>query len=59
MATVKVTQVRSAIGKPKDQKRTLLALGLRKMHQTVTHETSSSIDGMIRAVHHLVKVEHI
>jgi len=57
MATIKITQVKSRIGSPKDQKRTLDALGLTKMHKTVAHECTPSIEGMIRKVKHLVSVE--
>ncbi len=41
------------------QKRTLVALGLRKMHQSVEVEETPQIKGMVKAVHHLVKVENI
>ena len=57
MATIKIKQVKSRIGCPKDQKRTLDALGLTKMHKTVEHECTPSIEGMARKVHHLVTVE--
>lgn len=59
MAKVKVTQVRSKIGRPENQKRTLLALGLRKMNQTVVHEATPQITGMVKTVSHLVKVEDV
>ncbi|MDR0744032.1 MAG: 50S ribosomal protein L30 [Tannerella sp.] len=57
MAKVKITQIKSRIGSPKDQKRTLDALGLTKMHKTVEHEYTPSIEGMVRKVRHLVSVE--
>jgi len=57
MATIKITQIKSRIGSPKDQKRTLDALGLTKMHKTVEHECTPSIEGMVRKVKHLVSVE--
>ncbi len=57
MATIKVKQVRSAIGRTKSQKRTLEALGLKKLHQVVTHEDTPAILGMVAAVIHLVEVE--
>lgn len=57
MATLKITQVRSRIGATVRQKRNLDALGLRKMHQTVEHEDSAIILGMIEKVKHLIKVE--
>ena len=56
MATIKVKQVRSRIGAPIDQKRTLDALGLRKMNKVVEHEATPSILGMINKVKHLVVV---
>lgn len=57
MATITVKQVRSAIGRTKTQKRTLEALGLKKMNQTVTHEATPSIIGMVNAVRHLLEVQ--
>ncbi len=59
MATIKVTQVRSKIKRPEDQKRTLVALGLRKMNQVVEHEATPQILGMVRKVSHLVQVEEV
>lgn len=59
MAKIRVTQVRSKIGRPERQKRTLEALGLRKMNQTVEHEATPQIVGMVKAISHLVKVEEI
>ena len=56
MATIKVKQVKSRIGAPIDQKRTLDALGLRKMNKGVEHEATPSILGMINKVKHLVAV---
>jgi len=56
MATIKVKQVKSRIGAPIDQKRTLDALGLRKMNKVVEHEATPSILGMINKVKHLVAV---
>jgi ribosomal protein L30, bacterial/organelle len=57
MATIKITQVRSRIKCPKDQKRTLDALGLTKRGRTVEHEVNPAILGMIEKVKHLVSVE--
>ena len=57
MATIKVKQVRSAIGRTKTQKLTLQALGLRKLNQVVEHEATPSILGMVAAVKHLVEVQ--
>ncbi len=56
MATVKIKQVKSRIGRPVDQKRTLDALGLTKMNMVVEREDSPSMRGMIRKVEHLVEV---
>jgi large subunit ribosomal protein L30 len=56
MATIKVKQVKSRIKCPKNQKRTLDALGLKKMHHVVEHEATPSILGMIEKVKHLVSV---
>ncbi len=57
MATMKVKQVKSRIGAPKDQKRTLDSLGLRKINQVVEVEDTPSARGMVRKVRHLVVVE--
>ena len=57
MATIKIKQVRSRIKCPKVQKRTLDALGLRKMNRVVEHEDTPSIRGMVDVVKHLVSVE--
>ncbi|MFH1136301.1 MAG: 50S ribosomal protein L30 [Pseudomonadota bacterium] len=54
---IKVTQIRSIIGRPEKHRRTVRALGLKKMHQTVVHKDTPVIRGMINAVCHLVKVE--
>jgi len=59
MAQVKITQVRSVIDRSKRQKNTMFALGLRKMNQTVTHNATPQILGMIHKVNHLVEVEHL
>ncbi len=56
MATVKIKQIKSKIGYPVDQKRTLEALGLHKIDQVVEKEDSPVIRGMIRKVRHLVDV---
>ena len=54
---VRVTLVRSPIGYSLRQKRTALALGLKKLHQTVEHPDNPQIRGMIERIHHLVEVE--
>ena len=56
MATIKIQQIKSKIGYPVDQKRTLEALGLRKIGPVVEKEDSPALRGMIRKVHHLVTV---
>lgn len=56
MATIKVKQVRSAIGSPANQKKTLLSLGLRKISQVVEIEDTPSNMGRVRKVHHLVEI---
>ncbi|WP_224483767.1 50S ribosomal protein L30 [Robertkochia aurantiaca] len=57
MGKIKVTQVRSNIKRPQDQKRTLEALGLNGIGQEVEHEATPSILGMVKKVEHLVSVE--
>nr|WP_314697910.1 50S ribosomal protein L30 [uncultured Prevotella sp.] len=56
MATIKIKQIKSRIGAPKDQKDTLRALGFRKISQVIEVEDTPSCRGMIRKVHHLVSV---
>ena len=56
MATVKIKQMKSKIGAPIDQKRTLQNLGLHRISQVVEHEDTPSLRGMIRKVHHLVQI---
>ena len=56
MATIKVKQIKSRINAPKDQKATLMALGLHKISQIVEVEDTPSIRGMIRKVHHLLSL---
>jgi large subunit ribosomal protein L30 len=56
MATIKVKQVKSAINRTARQKKTLQALGLKKMNQVVEHENTPQIQGMVKAVGHLVEV---
>jgi len=59
MAKIKVTQVKSIIDRSERQKKTMQALGLRKMNQTVEHDDSPAILGMVEKVKHLVKVETV
>ena len=56
MATIKIKQIESRINCPKDQKRTLDALGLKKMNHVVEHEDTPAILGMVEKVKHLVSV---
>ncbi|CAM4226409.1 50S ribosomal protein L30 [Gillisia limnaea] len=57
MGKIKVTQVKSAIKRTQNQKRTLEALGLRRLNQVVEHENTPNILGMVDKVKHLVSVE--
>jgi len=59
MGTLKVKQVRSSNGKRASQRRTLRALGLRRIRDTVTHDDTPQIRGMIEKVQHLVEVEEV
>ena len=59
MAKIRVKQIKSQIGRLQNQKRTLEALGLRKMNQVVEHEATPQILGMVNKVQHLVSVEEI
>ena len=57
MMKINITLIKSGIGYGEDQKKTLKALGLHRINQSVVHEDSSSLRGMINKVRHLVKVE--
>ncbi len=57
MTKLNVTWVKSGIGYNRDQRRTLEALGFKRLNQQITHDDSSSIRGMLNKVRHLVKVE--
>ncbi len=59
MKKIRVTQVRSKIRRPQNQKRTLEALGLRKLNQVVEHDATPTILGMVNKVKHLISVEEI
>ena len=59
MGKLKITQVRSAIRRGEKQKRTIEALGLHRLHQTVIHPDVPQIRGMVRKVAHLVQVEEV
>ncbi|MGB0999387.1 MAG: 50S ribosomal protein L30 [Flavobacteriales bacterium] len=59
MARVKLTQVRSTIRRPQNQKDTMRALGLNKINQEVEKEVNPTIEGMINVVKHLIRVEEV
>ncbi|HHP7240216.1 MAG TPA: 50S ribosomal protein L30 [Cyclobacteriaceae bacterium] len=59
MEKIKVTQVRSIIKRPKDQKLTIKALGLGRIDKSVIHDANPAIIGMINKVKHLVKTEEV
>ncbi len=59
MDKIKITQIKSTIKGKENQKRTMKALGLHKLHQTVIHKNGPQIRGMVRKVAHLVKVEEV
>ena len=56
MEKIKIKQIRSRIGRPKDQKRTLDALGLNKINKIVEHNATPQIMGMVNKVNHLIKI---
>jgi large subunit ribosomal protein L30 len=59
MAKVRITLKRSVINRPKDQKATIVALGIKKLNHSVEVEATPQIKGMITKVNHLVVVEEI
>jgi large subunit ribosomal protein L30 len=59
MAKIKITQIKSVIDRSERQKRTVAALGLRKINHSVEVEANDAIIGMVRKVNHLVAVENI
>ncbi|MFA5629660.1 MAG: 50S ribosomal protein L30 [Dehalococcoidales bacterium] len=59
MSKLRVTLIKSGIGYAEDQKRTLTALGFKRLNQSVVLEDSSAARGMIQKVRHLVKVEEV
>lgn len=56
---LKITQTKGLVGAKRNQKETMLTLGLRKIHQTVTREDTPEVRGMVRTVAHLVTVEEV
>jgi large subunit ribosomal protein L30 len=59
MKKLKITKVKSVIDRPERQKRTMEALGLRKLHASVELDATPQILGMVKKVNHLVKVEEL
>ncbi len=59
MKKLRITQIKSGIDKPKRQKRTLQALGFKRLHHTLEVEATPQIEGMINKVIHLLKVEEV
>lgn len=59
MKKIRVTQIKSGIDRAAIQKRTLIALGIKKMHQTIEVEATPQIKGMVRKISHLLSVEEI
>jgi large subunit ribosomal protein L30 len=59
MNKLKVTQVRSVIGRPQPQRKVITALGLRRHQMTVEHDDTPAIRGMLHKVRHLVRVEEV
>ncbi len=59
MAKLKITWLKSDIGYSEDQKLTIKSLGLKKLNQSVVHEDSLAVRGMVVKVRHLVKVEEV
>lgn len=56
MATIKIKQVKSAINRPKDQKRTIEALGFRKLNQIIEKEATPQVLGMVSKVSHMLEI---
>ncbi len=59
MSSIKVTQVKSHIDRPKSQKDTIVALGLGKINKSKVHTSNPQIEGMLKKVAHLIRVENI
>ena len=59
MSKIKITQRKSIIDRSKKQKDTMRALGLRKINQSVVHETNPQIIGMVKKIEHLVVIEEV
>ena len=59
MAQLKITWIKSYIGRPRSQRRVIQALGLRRLHRTVIHGDTPTIRGMVNKVQHLLTVEEL
>ena len=59
MKTVRITQIKSPIGRPGDQRATLIGLGLNKMRRARVLEDTPAVRGMINKVHHLIRVDSV
>lgn len=59
MSRIRITAVKSVIDRPEKQKKTMRALGLRKMHASVELDASPQVLGMVKSVQHLLKVENL
>ena len=59
MAQLRITWIKSGIGRPQNQRRIIQSLGLRRLHQSVVHSDSPTIRGMVQKVIHLLKVEEV
>ncbi len=59
MSQLKITWTKSCIGRPKNQREIIRSLGLRRLHHTVIHQNSPTIQGMVNKVVHLLKVEEV
>ena len=59
MSKVKITQVKSSIDRPKKQKNTVIALGIKKLNHSVEKELTPQVEGMIKSVQHLLKIENV
>ena len=59
MSELKITWMRSCIGRPGNQREIIRSLGLRRLHDTVVHQNSPTIRGMVKKVEHLVQVEEV
>lgn len=59
MSELKITWTRSCIGRPRNQREVIRSLGLRRLHDTVVHQNSPTIRGMVKKVEHLLEVEEV